>query len=1339
MNSFCKMVWGIVLGAMAFHAHAHSAVRFSRVLGSSQQSIQIEFTPSYRVFDGTFNGRRFVHYDFDGSAPFYTRSESGMPDIRYAMLPLAFPAMEGNSLRIIAAEYEEIPAIQFRPTPTLGLKEGVVVAEDYREDASIYAENRFLPGQVAELAPVQHSRSMLLGGVKIYPLQYNPATRTLRRYTRIVVEIVYGRTTAQRISSRDHEMYEAMILNAPEARLWHFAPPTDFNRESAGAPSVLATGSWYRIPITEEGMYILDASWFASNGISLSGVDPRTIKIYGNGGMELPENPLAPRPVDLVENAIHVEGESDGQFNAGDHVLFYGRPVQGVQYDAAARTMRHYIHKYSRVNYYWITFGGAAGKRMQTQESIATTPFITPTRFLDAVWVEPDTVNIAKSGKNWVGLPINPGGIQVRTFSLAGHIPNEARTYRYNLVGSSVSGATYNVRESGTLIGTHPIWPIAGFALATEGRFEVTGAFPIQNSISQLSFEFVSGSAGATGWLDWVEIIYPRSFEPVNNMLRFRSPDTTAAVEYRLGQFTGAAQIFNVTDYANVRRVNHTSGAFRAQEQAGRLSEYLAVGGSALKVPPPAVRINNQNLRGISEVYDYIIITSQEFRSAANRLKAHRENQAYGGLRTIVVDVEQIYNEFSGGVPDVSAIRDLLKYAYENWSPGTPPRFVCFFGQGSYDYKAIAGTKSSYVPTWQTAESYDDVASSATDDFFVRLGSGTAPWLISGRINSRSVREAEQFIDKLIAYDTQAVKDPWQLRSIYVGDDGVTPENPFEGEEHTRGAESVANRTPDIFEKVKIYLEEYPAVQTAQGRRKPGAYQDIIDNINRGALIVNFTGHGNPTVWTHEQVFSTQTSIPLLFNRNKFFVFFGATCNFSQFDDLNRTTGSELLMNRVEGGAIGVVSASRKVYSAQNHQLNNGIYDRMFTQDSFGRIRVERVSTALYQYKQIFNNDNDEKYFWMGDPTMRLQFPQGYAVIDSVNGLPIGTGGTGIVQLKALAKVTVRGSIRTPANLLDSTFTGRMTLVVNDATRRINIPSFGSFTYSAPGGLIYRGENSVTAGRFMATFVVPKDIAYADSTARGRMVAYVMGAGENEAAGFTSRIWVGGTETSVAVDTVGPLIRISLGTTFENSRLFRNGDAVNENPTLFVDLADENGINTSTSGVGHRIEAWINNSSESKDMTEFYTSKLNNYQEGIVTYPLRNLAQGRNTIRVRAWDTHNNASTAEAYFEVLSSDQLRVVDVMNYPNPFTRTTAFTFRHNQAMPLNVTVKVYTLAGRLIRMLEHFAINETFVSIPWDGRDRDGDEIANGVYLYKILVRTVDGRFSSEVLGKLAVAK
>jgi hypothetical protein len=339
--------------------------------------------------------------------------------------------------------------------------------------------------------------------------------------------------------------------------------------------------------------------------------------------------------------------------------------------------------------------------------------------------------------------------------------------------------------------------------------------------------------------------------------------------------------------------------------------------------------------------------------------------------------------------------------------------------------------------------------------------------------------------------------------------------------------------------------------------------------------------------------------------------------------------------------------------------------------------------------------------------------------------------------LKALAKVSIKGTIRDLANQPDTTFNGKLLLSVNDASRLITIINFSpglNWQYRGTGGTIYRGQNSVTKGKFNATFVVPKDILYADSTSRGRLVAYFIDSVRAyEGVGYTENIRIGGTETASA-DSTGPGMTLYL-----DSRSFRAGDPVSEQPTLFVDLVDSNGINTSVSGIGHRIEAWVNGSSQSKDITDYYSSQLDDFQKGTVQYALKGLPQGRNSVRVRAWDTHNNASLKETFFEVTSTDQLRVSDVFNYPNPFPSGTTFTFRQNLRAPLNVTVKIYTLAGRLIQSLDGVSPGEPFVKIPWDGRDRDGDILANGVYLYKVIVRTTDGQFGSEVLGKLSVLK
>ena len=1312
------------------------------IIRSDARSLVIEYTPEYLPPQAIESGnKQFVLYDFKGSSPAQNSESVGAPDLRYASLPVGFPSVQGNAVQVISADYEDIPNVQLAPVPSRRMKDELVEADVFTLNPSRYQLNRFQPSNVVELSAVSRSRSQIVGAVKIYPVQYNPVTSTVRRYSKIVVEVVFGSFSRPKAQVEDG-LFDDGLVNAPVAKSWTVAPARPAGVVTV--PSVLGTGSWYRLTVSEEGMYRLDAQYFSSVGINLQGIDPRTIKIYGNGGREIPENIFLPRANDLVENAIYVEGESDGTFNSGDYVLFYGRGARGFVYNGATRVLNHYINHYSEVNYYWLTFGGVPGRRMEVQPSLASLATVVPDRFRDGVAVEEEKVNFNSSGKDWYGQTILPGGSYTHANSLPGLVPNDLILYRYSVLARSNTPPTITVRETNgggilQVMGLPIVFYDFDGNYAEEQTGQSYGTSSLPNNQSAVNFGFTSSSIAASAWINWLEVQYPRSFTAVNNYLRFRSPDTSGIVEYRLEQFTSTPFLFNVSKPDSVRRITGAVGSytFRAQETGGQVSEYCAAAGS-FRTPAATQSIVNQDLRGYdpADSVDFIIVTSREFRSTADRLKAYREQPAHGGLKTYVVEVDTIYNEFGGGIPDVTAIRDFLKYSYDKWAPRL--RFVLFLGQPSYDYKGILGSRSSYVPTWQSANSLHTISSYCSDDYFVRFSFqsdyiGTQPFLVTGRVSARQPSEANLFLDKLMRYENQSARDPWKLRILYVGDDGWTPTGD-EGTQHSQQAEDLARiYTPDEFEKKKIYIAEYPTVQTAQGRRKPAAYQAIIDAINRGALIVNFTGHGNPTVWTHESVFTTQTSIPALTNADRLSVYFGATCNFSQFDDPKRYTGSELLINKPDGGGIAVVSASRKVFGSPNAFLNQQTYARMFRRSPSGRLLVERPATALFQYKVAFGNgDNDQKFVFLGDPTMRLQFPEGYASIDSVNGRPRSE----LAQLKALSLTAVQGTILTPDDQRDSTLQGRMTLTINDASQTVVIVNFSpgiNFSYLATGGAIYRGESSIANGMFTSQFVVPKDILYADSTSRGRVVAYYTSA-TGDGMGFTQNVWIGGTADSAGHDEQGPGINI-----FLDSRSFRSGDMVSRSPMLYVDLEDPNGINTSGSGIGHRIEAWINNSAQSTDLTDFYVGQLDNFRKGTVQLPLHDLPLGKNTIRVRAWDTYNNASTAETFFDVTSTDKLTIGDVMNYPNPFARTTAFTFRQNQLLPLNVTIKIYTLAGRLIQMLESFSPGEPFISVPWDGRDRDGDILANGVYLYKVLVRTQDGRFSSEALGKLAVAK
>jgi len=1320
-----------------------------RVIKSSQQSLIFEYLPSYSTPEVIWSGaEQFTLFDFQGSVIYAGPENFGKPDLRSRTVSVGFPSDAGNAIQVIAADYEEIQGVVVAPVPHLTLREGIPAVGSYETDAEAYSSAGFLPAQVASIVELGPVRSMFIGSVRVSPVQYDPARRTVRKYSRIVIEVVFGSARSARVQGKDDRLLGDVLLNRDVARNWQFAhgaPPL-----RRGVPSVLANGFWYRIPVTTEGVFIVDELYLRSIGIDPAQVDPRTVKIYGNGGTMVPELISSPRPADLVENSIYVQGESDGVFDPADFLIFYGRPARGWNYNPTTKLFDHYIHHYSETNYYWLTYGGATGKRMAQVGSLIDPSTVVPTSFTGLMSVNEDTINILGSGKDWYGPTINANSSLLYVRPLPGHIAGAARTYRLSFAYRSVAtSGTLGIYESGALLRSELLPAIASgdeFTIAKERSVTIVSNTPITGSNSELNLTYTTSDLSGSGWLNWLEIQYPRSFAATGNYLRFRSLDTTGVVEYNLTGFTAAPFILDVTDPANITIVTGATGSysFKASSTSGSIREYCAVGSGGYVVPPLATFVTNQDLRGITEGYDFIIVTSRDFRSAADRLAAFREQPAHGNLRTLVVDVEQIYNEFSGGLIDITGIRDFLKYALDNWA--RVPTYALFFGQGSFDYKARFGFRSSQVPTWQSLESRHDIASYASDDFFVRFSATTSqPFLVTGRLNPRTPAESEFLVDKLISYETESVRDPWKLRILIIGDDSWTPERE-DLAIHTAQADALAETTvPDEMEKRKIYIAEYPTVITAQGRRKPGAYQAIIDEINQGALIVNFTGHGNPTVWAHEQIFNVQTSIPSLLNQNKLAVFFLATCNFSDFDDPNSYTGSESLLNSTVGGAIGVTSATRKVFAVENFNLNVDIYERMFLFDGFGRAYLDRPATALYRAKvENTNSVNDQKFFYMGDPTMELQYPSGFASIDSINGERVDSVNgvprpdTDPIQIKALQRVRMAGYRRTDQNLPDTTQNGVVSLVVNDATQVITIPGFPPgattpFSYNSTGATIYRGASSVVNGKFTPEFIVPKDIVYADSTTRSRIVAYYSDE-LSDGVGYTGKVYVGGTDTSAFADAAGPTISL-----FLNSRSFRQGDLVTHEPLLLVDLVDSSGINTSTSGIGHRIEAWLNGSSQSLDITDFYSSELDDFQRGTVQFQLRDLPFGKNSITVRAWDAYNNASTAQTTFEVTSGDQLTISEVMNYPNPFPRDTQFTFKQNQLVPLNIVIRIYTVAGRLIQTLETVSPGEPFIRVPWDGRDRDGDTLANGVYLYKVVVSTVDGAYSSEALGKLSILK
>lgn len=1326
---------GILIGGIASSSSAQVKSDV-RLLSSTQEGIVIEYIPRYdeptTVTDGNTT---FQHWQFDGALS-RENAQPGSPSLYVRALPLILPGPAGHSLEILSAEYETIDNVLLRPVATVegdfeNLRTTYPMGDAYQTDA-------FMPTGVAEFRYTGVVRGYETGEVEISPLQYNPAARTLRKYSRIVIGVNFGPAVFRARRTEDRLMKD-LAVNYSVGKGWKAVPPA-----SAAAryrSSVFKTGEWRRFSITESGMYKLTGSTLIS-AFGTANINPRTIKLYSNGGIEPPADAAAPYPDDVTELPVYIfDGGTVGQLDASDYIIFYGQGPRGWSYNALSRTFSHWINLYSNVAYYWVTHSGNNSRVMTTTTSVPGVADFVPATVVGKVFREDDRVNVQHSGRQWLGQSLNHNGAVTYVFPLPGLETNQPVRYRFYIGAKDhTASSSYAISESDNLLTSvvsvarsgNPATYEFPFVTMVSVQASANGTL-LQNSESRLRFLYTSNSGLGIGYIDWMEIFYTRRLVADGNVFHFHSHDTTALTFYGIGGFTQAAWIFDVTRFDSVVRIdNGGQPNFQVQLTQGNAREFYVVGDNAFKTPGPLQSFANQDVHGDTTAVDLIIITHREFLTAAQRLKQHRERPGPDRLTVRIVDIEQIYNEFSNGYVSPVGIRNYLRYLNIAYSDSAP-LYVLLFGDGDYDFRRINVPGTNWIPPWETYESFagEPLSSYATDDSLAIMpGSFNRIQVGLGRLPVNSLAEANAVVDKIIEYETTISTVPWKLRLTYVADDGFQ-----EGTLYAGDTENIAQNetySPSLFEKQKIYSAEFPLVTTSVGRRRPAANQAIVDAINRGTLLVNFIGHGNPRVWTHELIFVREDDIPRMQNNGKYLFLVAATCNFSQYDHPFDQSGGELLITKRRAGAIGVLSASRAVYHSPNIALAQSFFTYLFMRNSYNKFIYPRLGDAYFKAKQIRFGENDRKFLLLGDPSLRFAIPRRNISADSLNGYPDSV----TVQFRALDTTTIIGYVRSVVDNTPTTnFSGTCLVTVYDADRRITIhkPSegFPNFTYTAPGGVLFRGSSRIENGRFASSFVVPIAISY-DTTKPGRISLFFWSDVE-DGAGVSRNIRVGGTNPNPAADSAGPTIDM-----YVDSRSFRPGDLVSSNPLLIADLYDEHGINTSNVGIGHNLELWIDNSPQSIDLSNYYRSEINSYQRGTIEYVLSGLSPGSHRVRLRAWDTYNNSAIKETNFDVGYAVGLRVYSVFNYPNPFTGPTTFTFQHNQLVPIDVELKIYTVAGRLIQSLFH-AASDMFVAIPWDGRDRDGDEIANGVYLYKLIVRTQDGRFTSETLGKMSKAR
>jgi hypothetical protein len=1305
-----------------------------RVLSETPNSIVIEFTPRYANTIVTGNdGVKYTRFEFHGAV--FVQGEPGSPLVPFRPVLLQLPS-RGYSVEVLAQDFDDLAGVKAATRPSLQALKGFGFSPIYSSPKPKYLVSERAPRMSVEIKDVGVSRGLLLGTLRIYPVQFSLSRNEVRVFRRMVVRVNFtgGRAAAKVASAFLKNQFPSHLLKADQS-----------GSQILVSDSPLAQGDWYRMEVTETGIYRIDQSFLSKAGISSSAIgNINSIRIFGNDGRELPEDLNATRPNGNAEiPRLVVDNNGNGVFDADDFILFYGKSPRGWQYSPTEKTFHHYLNHYTETNVYFLTFGGTGrGKNMDSVSSTSISGGYKPSDIQGKLFVENEQVNFNSSGREWVGEAFDV----VQTFktftnSLPGLVSTQSMTYRFAFYGRSASIDTFTVLENtqpfGSPILTYPVdlSPSSVDAYAYQApvsTFIRSGALP--NDRSLLRIQFGAASQVSLGWLDWFEILYRRRLEADNDLFVFTSPDTSAVINYEISKFsTRDTHVFDVTDHNSVKQVTNLAFdaadasivRFQLSQTNGSIRELIAMGPKGYKTAANVKRISNSNLHGNITGADFVILTPSDFSSEAQRLKAHREQT--DPMTVSVVNLDQLFNEFSSGNPDPIAIRDFLKYVQSAWKKA--PQYVLLFGAGSYDYKNIKTPATNWIPPYETLESNIKVLTLASDDYFVFLDPNTQ--IISmaiGRLPVRSVTDAQTVVNKIISYESSASFDSWRNRITFVADDGLTSTGD-DFDTHTSQSEELAQlHTPDSFTKDKIYIVEYPTVNTSTGRTKPTANQAIDEAINKGTAILNWTGHGNTLQWAHENVFSISQDFPLLNNKGKLFFLVAATCDYARYDDPppDDVSAGEQLLLMADRGAVGEVTPDRVVYSGDNAILNQAFYDNLLKMDSQGK--PVRLGDAMWQTKQILNSTNDQKHHLLADPTMRLAVPRGIVSIDSVNGQTA----TSLVTAGALSKVRVTGSVKKSDGSTPVSLRGQALLEVYDSKRTVpvTLPGWGDFSFVMNGSLIYRGEVSVRNGQVQGTFPIPKDVSYGND--RSRIALYASN-DSTDAVGYTENFSITGTSVA-SVDTTGPSIKI-----YFDEQTSHTGGVISPDATMIVDLADSSGINTSTAGIGHKLEATLDGSQKTFDLTGYYRGNLDTYQSGQVRYQFTALPEGRHTIAVKAWDIYNNASSAEAFFEVRATSQLSLYNVFNVPNPFARSTTFTCQRTSNDPIDVEIKIYTVAGRLIQILEASSVVDRFVQIPWDGRDRDGSELGNGVYLYRVIAKSLDRTSTSEVIGKLAVLR
>ncbi len=1176
---------------------------------------------------------------------------------------------------------------------------------------------------------------------------------------------------------------------------------------------IFSKGAWGKVGVSGRGVYKIDVAALNNMGLLPAGgvIATDKIRLFGSGGAMLPEAVGAKRLGSFTEHALMMFDGGDGILSGQDYFIFYAPGPHQWWYDSVGARYSYAHHLYSDTAFYFINVDGSvsssvtgAAKRIAIGNGahVNTSPALRVTRFTDYWVYKKDNINLLSSGKLWLAdrFSVAAGGTSARNYSIdiPDLVPTDSVRFQVSMAARSIGvSANFAVRVNNNLAQTILLPAVSGgfldnYATNVNSFFSV---LPSSNSL-QVNIQFLPGTGGgslsAEGFLDKIECAATRMLRMNTGALFFRAAPQSIANNASAAFVIDAGGVLNfanttVLDVTDFTAPTKMEGSFSAgaipdfvfNNNTSVAREYIAFTPSQILVPASFGVAPNNNLHELAAKAsaNYLIITHPSLLTAANKLAAfHTQNNE--GITPLVVTTTQVYQAFGSSAPDITAIRDCIAtYARAYGAVGgtvgnnaLPKFYALLFGASSYDYKNRITNNVNLVPGYQSSASLDPLSSYTSDDYFALLDSSaniateaqqfnnaaTTLSVYLGRIPAKNLAEAGTMVDKIINYHSAASQGPWRLQQRFIADDK-------DFNLHVQDAEAVsgaAQKTNELFNQQKIYLDAYPLVSGSGGGRYPAVNEAVVSAFNSGSLVINYSGHGNYLRLADEAIFSS-TEMPLINNANKLPLVVTASCDFYPYDDPNKKSlGQELLFGSASG-AVALLTTPRLVFAYSNKIINENYFIAAQQPNATTGI-LPTLGEAVTNAKNLTvlsSRDfiNTRKFALLGDPAMRLAYPKNNIVLDSVNGKSIGISDT----LQSGKLYTFKGSVMAPRSgaitSVNNTFNGTLNFTLYDKqttrTTLKNDPATAAANFSAQENILYSGLVSVANGKFTVSFVLPLDISFAPGKAKISMYAQqTINAStplQNlpDAAGVDTNFYtmVSG---AVITDKVGPVIEL-----FLNDYNFKNGGLTHSEPLLLINLQDVSGINTSGSGIGHDIIVTLdNNPATTRTLNSFYQANINTYQYGTVRYQLPTLTPGPHSLQVRAWDNVNNSNSRTLGFTVAATAGLTtggtgatplgdmsplVIDkLMNFPNPFTQGTTFSFEHNfPGQNIQVKLSIYTQNGKLVKQINK-TVNTSGtrnVQITYDGTDAAGSRIARNVYIYKIQISAAGTNY--QTTGKL----